>query len=158
MKKTVFINGQEVEVDIHSMDNNNISFDYLGKPFYFELCDNSDGQYILKESSNKIHRVLSPSPNIFISKGQSYEVQKKSYQGNSNIKVSSGDLISPLPGKVIKVLKSNGDDILAGDDIIIIEAMKMEHRICAEVDGVLSAVTIKEGDTVQEGLLLGKIS
>lgn len=60
----------------------------------------------------------------------------------------SGDLTSPMPGQVIKVLVSVGDKVKKGDDLIIIEAMKMESRISSPIDGIIEKIYFKEGDQV----------
>ncbi|MBF0287440.1 MAG: biotin/lipoyl-binding protein [SAR324 cluster bacterium] len=73
-------------------------------------------------------------------------------------KAAAGDLPSPLAGNVFKVLVKPGDSFTAGQDLIILEAMKMETSISAPSDGTVAAVHVKEGDTVQEGQALISIS
>jgi len=62
---------------------------------------------------------------------------------------TKGSLRSPLPGRVIQVLVSEGQQVQAGDVLVIIEAMKMEHRIEAPTDGIINAVYFSMGDMVQ---------
>ncbi len=62
---------------------------------------------------------------------------------------------APLPGSIIKVLVSEGDQISKGDNLLIMEAMKMENNVLAEKDGVVKSVKVAVGDTVlQDDLLL----
>ena len=56
-----------------------------------------------------------------------------------------------MPGKVVQVLKSNGESVKAGDTLIVVEAMKMEHSLKASKDGKVSAIHCKEGAQVNEG-------
>jgi pyruvate carboxylase subunit B len=60
-----------------------------------------------------------------------------------------GDVASPMPGRVVKVLVSKGEVVKKGDPVVIIEAMKMENRLPAPVAGTVAAVYVKEGDDVK---------
>lgn len=68
--------------------------------------------------------------------------------------VSLGEALSPMPGKVIKVLVQPGDTVEKGAALVIMEAMKMEHVIRARAAGVVDAVMFAEGDFVQAKKLL----
>lgn len=55
---------------------------------------------------------------------------------------------SNMAGTVWKVLVKPGDQVQAGQDVVILESMKMEIPIAAEVGGTVKAVLVKEGDFV----------
>ncbi len=57
-------------------------------------------------------------------------------------------LVTPVPGTVTEVLVSPGDAVADGDTLVILEAMKMEHRIKADGDGVVAEVRVAVGDSV----------
>ncbi|MCK6545681.1 acetyl-CoA carboxylase biotin carboxyl carrier protein subunit [Myxococcota bacterium] len=57
-------------------------------------------------------------------------------------------LSSPMPGKVVKILAGVGAEVTEGHPIVIIEAMKMENELRAPKSGKVSAVMVKEGQTV----------
>ena len=61
---------------------------------------------------------------------------------------SSKILISPMPGRVVKVCVAEGQEIAQGDDLIILDAMKMENILKAEKDTKVQKVKVKEEDTV----------
>lgn len=63
-------------------------------------------------------------------------------------------VVTPMPGKVIKVLASAGDTVTSGQPILILESMKMETVVRAPQDGVVGAVHFKAGDFVAEGKTL----
>ncbi|WP_191601284.1 sodium-extruding oxaloacetate decarboxylase subunit alpha [Marinomonas algicola] len=66
--------------------------------------------------------------------------------------VTSGESVpSPLAGNIFKILVSPGQQVEEGETIIILEAMKMETEISAPVTGVVGAIHVKEGDSVQVG-------
>lgn len=67
------------------------------------------------------------------------------------------DVLAPMAGKVIKVNTKVGAEVEEDEEIIIIEAMKMETPIFAPCDGKIADIKIKEGDEVQEDDLLAII-
>ncbi len=60
-----------------------------------------------------------------------------------------GDVAPPMPGRVVKVLVTKDSRVKAGDPLLIIEAMKMESRVPAPVDGKVTAILVAEGDNVK---------
>jgi len=70
----------------------------------------------------------------------------------------SGDaILAPMPGQVRSVLASAGDTVVAGDRLVVLEAMKMDHALRAPRDGVLAEVTCNEGDQVEAGAVLARL-
>ena len=68
--------------------------------------------------------------------------------------ITIGGLIAPMPGKVIDVKVKKGKKVKAGDTLVILEAMKMEHSIKASEDGTVSELLISVNDQVENGALL----
>lgn len=69
----------------------------------------------------------------------------------------AGDVPSPLAGKVVSLDVAAGASVKAGDQILTLEAMKMNTIIYAPASGTLTAFCVNPGDTVQEGQALAKI-
>jgi len=65
-----------------------------------------------------------------------------------------GSLHAPLPGTIRSVLVAPGDAVRAGDPLVVLEAMKMEHEVRAPHEGVVRAVMVAEADQVEEGAVL----
>lgn len=63
----------------------------------------------------------------------------------------SGDVPSPLAGKVVSIDVSKGDSVEAGQKIITLEAMKMNTVVSAPVAGTVNAIHVGSGDSVEEG-------
>jgi acetyl-CoA/propionyl-CoA carboxylase biotin carboxyl carrier protein len=61
---------------------------------------------------------------------------------------------SPMPGKVLQVTAAPGSRVKPGDPLLVLEAMKMENVLVAEVSGVIAEVHVREGDMVEPGKLL----
>ncbi len=58
---------------------------------------------------------------------------------------------APLPGRIVSVAVAVGDTVKAGQTLVVLEAMKMEHMISSPADGVVEAVHCAEGEQVEEG-------
>ena len=63
-------------------------------------------------------------------------------------------LNSPMPGTILAVNVSAGSTVKQGDVLLILEAMKMENEICAPKDGVIGAVLVNKGESVDSGKAL----
>ena len=68
--------------------------------------------------------------------------------------VAAGSLAAPMPGTVVRIEVVPGADLSAGDVVIVLEAMKMEHSVRAPRDGVVDSVLVSVGDQVNIGQLL----
>ena len=66
---------------------------------------------------------------------------------------SSGEgvVTSPMPGKILRVLVKEGEQVKTGQGLVVLEAMKMENEIPAPKDGVVKKILVKEGETVNTG-------
>jgi len=62
-----------------------------------------------------------------------------------------GDIRAPMPSKVVKVLVVEGQAVLKGQGLVVVEAMKMQNELQAFADGVVTHVRVKEGDSVESG-------
>ncbi|MFP4158558.1 MAG: biotin/lipoyl-containing protein [Desulfosalsimonas sp.] len=60
------------------------------------------------------------------------------------------EIKAPLAGKVISVLVSQGDSVEEDDEVVVLEAMKMETSVYSIADGKISEIRVKPGDTVEE--------
>jgi biotin carboxyl carrier protein len=69
----------------------------------------------------------------------------------------AGGLVTPLPGVVVSVAVKEGDTVTAGQTLLVIEAMKMEHAIKAPRAGTVKSLKHKAGDRVREGSALAEI-
>jgi 3-methylcrotonyl-CoA carboxylase alpha subunit len=59
-----------------------------------------------------------------------------------------------MPGKILDVLVSEGQSVSSGDALMIMEAMKMEHKIVSGQDGVIESIYFDTGDQVEQGAVL----
>ncbi|ORW27530.1 acetyl/propionyl-CoA carboxylase subuit alpha [Mycobacterium paraense] len=71
--------------------------------------------------------------------------------------VEKGSLVAPMPGNVIRLGAAIGDTVTAGQPLIWLEAMKMEHTITAPSDGVLAELNVETGQQVEVGAILARV-
>lgn len=71
--------------------------------------------------------------------------------------VEQGSLVAPMPGNVIRLGAAIGDTVTAGQPLIWLEAMKMEHTITAPSDGVLAELNVETGQQVEVGAILARV-
>ncbi|OBF49911.1 acetyl/propionyl-CoA carboxylase subuit alpha [Mycobacterium sp. 852002-53434_SCH5985345] len=71
--------------------------------------------------------------------------------------VEKGSLVAPMPGNVIRLAAAVGDTVTAGQPLIWLEAMKMEHTITAPSDGVLAELNVGTGQQVEVGAVLARV-
>jgi acyl-CoA carboxylase subunit alpha len=71
--------------------------------------------------------------------------------------VAQGSLVAPMPGNVIRIGAEVGDTVAAGQPLIWLEAMKMEHTITAPADGVLAELNVNAGQQVEVGAVLARV-
>jgi propionyl-CoA carboxylase alpha chain len=71
--------------------------------------------------------------------------------------LAAGSLTAPMPGTVLRVAVSEGDSVRAGQLLLTLEAMKMEHAITAPADGVVAAVAVTAGTHVDAGSVLAVV-
>ena len=57
---------------------------------------------------------------------------------------------APLPGVITDILVAEGDEVKAGDTVVVLEAMKMANNLAAEKDGKVTAICVKVGESVME--------
>lgn len=70
---------------------------------------------------------------------------------------ATGDVTAPMTGTVLELSVSVGDSVTAGDTVAIVTAMKMEHRLVAEIDGEVVEVPVEAGANVDAGALVVRI-
>jgi propionyl-CoA carboxylase alpha chain len=72
--------------------------------------------------------------------------------------VAAGSLLAPMPGTVVRIAVAQGDRVVAGQPLLWLEAMKMQHQINAPADGVVTELGVGTGDQVEVGRVLAVVN
>jgi biotin carboxyl carrier protein len=64
------------------------------------------------------------------------------------------EIKTAMPGKIVRILVADGDEVKKGDGLIVVEAMKMQNEMRSPIDGHISGIRVADGDTVRAGDVL----
>ena len=138
MKKEVIVNidGKEFIVELFVDTDLNIDSVVVdGEIVEFDDIKNIN----IQESSQNIDAKL---------KSDSGEFNKNDTNSNSH------QIITPMAGVILKILKNKGDTVSKGDDLFVVESMKMEQIIKSDCDGIVDAVNVDANEQVSAGKIL----
>ena len=133
------INGNEYNVDINEVEGQEIKLDVNGTSYVVTVDQE------IKQQRKPVARPAAASQ---IAPAASGSVQK------GNAPAAGNKVTTPLPGTILDVFVNVGDQVKAGQRVVLLEAMKMENNIEADADGTVTAVEVRKGDSVLEGQTL----
>ncbi len=132
------INGNEYNVDINEVEGQEIKLDVNGISYVVTVDQE------MKQQRKPV--VSAPRPQV--TPAASGAVQK------NNAPAAGSKVTTPLPGTILDVFVSVGDAVKEGQTVVLLEAMKMENNIEADVAGTVKEVKVRKGDSVLEGDVL----
>ena len=152
-------------VNLLKQDGNILEVEVDGKKYEVDLMHTADGTFSILESGHSYDTELVPSgaPKKYTAYTlyETYDVEvidaEARYLQNRNANgtgAAESKITSPMPGKVVKVLVSEGDPVQKGETVLIISAMKMESEYKAPKDGIVKKVFVKADDTVDSNQVL----
>ncbi len=142
MKKEVTVNIDGKEFVVEMFVDNNLNIDSVVV----------DGEIIEINEINNIN-IQESSKNIDAKlKLDSDELIKN--ESNS----SSHNIISPMAGVILKIIKNKGDSVSKGDDLVVVESMKMQQIIKSDYDGIVDVINVDFKEQVSAGKILMTIS
>ncbi len=77
--------------------------------------------------------------------------EKASFQTDDHLVGADHGIYAPMPGKILKIFVLENQDVVAKQNLVIVEAMKMEHSIRAPRKGTIKKINFKEGDLIDTG-------
>jgi acetyl-CoA/propionyl-CoA carboxylase biotin carboxyl carrier protein len=84
--------------------------------------------------------------------------RKRGGSGGGAVASGSGQVTVPMQGTIVKVNVAEGDTVSAGDPVVVLEAMKMENNVAADIDGTVTEVKVEAGKSVAAGEVVVVIS
>jgi len=150
MRRKFFLNGKEIEIELIRNRHGQVCFRHEGREFTYDLINKHENKLTLK-SENQTSRV-SFSNGQYIVNGLDAFVERPQHGRKKGGSDEAGHMTSPMPGKILKVFVACGDEVKKGDSLVVMEAMKMEHTIKANCDGIVESLHYKVGEQVDGGV------
>jgi biotin carboxyl carrier protein len=158
----VKINGKRTEIKIiderfAKVDDNKVEYNLieLNQSKFVLMINNTVYETSFWNNSNGELSVQINNQNFNVSIRTA--LQEKAFQllsASQTIDADEKTIKSPMPGLVLKILKKVGDQILKGDAVMILEAMKMENEIKSNFDGTISKIFVAQGKPVEKYISL----
>lgn len=145
-KGKTFADGQEISLDM---------VNGMGQHFHVLHKNKSYRGEVVSFSREEKSCIIKVNGNIYALdiKDQYDELLHRLGLDNLN-KVKISELKAPMPGLVLKVLVSEGDEVKKGDNILVLEAMKMENIIKAPADVKIKSLKVKPSDKVEKNQVM----
>jgi biotin carboxyl carrier protein len=140
---SVFIDGQHHDLELVSLDGAvaSLRFPASGRSLQVTYHQGANGSWRVTVGQREFDlEVLTPAEAV-------EAVSAARDSGPSR-------LMAPIPGKVVAVKVEPGDEVVPGQSLIVLEAMKMENELAADQKGKVAAIHVAAGDTVEGGELL----
>jgi len=148
-----------IELDVRT-ENGNLVVDIAGHQPELDLVRLSQYSYSLLLDGHSHHLSIRPARDgyLVILRQQTYHIQllteieltieRMGLKGTSGHR--GGMVTAPIPGLITKIAVTAGDTVAEGDQLLILEAMKMENEIVASQSGTVSAIHVQAGQTVEK--------
>ncbi|RNL56841.1 acetyl-CoA carboxylase biotin carboxyl carrier protein subunit [Pedobacter jejuensis] len=140
------LNGEPIDIDISALGNNLSNVIYQNKSFNTEVVEINKAEKSCKIKVNG---------NIYAVSLEDKFDQLLKQLGLDNLASNKvAEIKAPMPGLVLNVMVEEGSEIKKGDNLLILEAMKMENILKSSTDGIVKKVTVKQGDKVEKNQIL----
>ncbi len=139
------VQGVDYEVEIEEVEGNIAKVNVNGIPFEIEMQQPISAA---KHPTIVKPKVAAPAAPV-VSAAPSATTPKA-----AAVTAKGNTLQAPLPGTITNILVKEGENVIAGQVVVILEAMKMQNNIEAEQSGTITAIHVNNGDTVMEGAAL----
>ncbi|GAF01452.1 acetyl-CoA carboxylase biotin carboxyl carrier protein subunit [Saccharicrinis fermentans] len=137
------INNRRTTIDIEDIENDEFLIKINGKSHVGEVLD-------LKQ--NEVSVVINGNTYHFTVDTELASKRKEKLAKNSGKKIAK--INAPLPGEIVAVLMSEGQEVHKGEPVLILEAMKMQNEIVSPVNGIIKSIQVKAEDTVMKDQML----
>jgi len=141
-----YVNGSKLNVDLSSISSNSSSIIYNNKSFNTEIVE-----------LNKVDKTctIRVNGNNYALKIEDKFDQLLKQLGLDNIASAKiAEIKAPMPGLVLDVIAEEGTEVKKGDNLLILEAMKMENIIKSPADGIVKNIAVIKGDKVEKNQVL----
>ncbi|SCD20635.1 putative acetyl-CoA carboxylase [Proteiniphilum saccharofermentans] len=138
----ISVDGKIYDIDVVMSESGFCSILHEGRSYNAESVRHSEGKYTITTNFRYFDIELS-------------NPQKKYIRGRQSTPEEAQETItSPMPGKIIKIMVSEGMEVKQGDPLIVVEAMKMQSTYTAAQNAIVDKIHVEEGDSVARDQLL----
>ena len=157
MKYEVEIDGSRRTIEIKSFADGRLNATVDGREIACEVLRPASGMYLfVSDDSNHVYELQveegkDGSANVTVDGARlTTRVIDPKHRSRTAEQGASGrqQILSPMPGKVVRLMVATGDEVKHGQGVIVIEAMKMQNELKSPKDGIVSQVAVSEGQTV----------
>jgi biotin carboxyl carrier protein len=170
MKLKAQLSEQEHRVSLNVADGK-VDVTVDDRHYDLQVHELTRGEYLLFDGSkvyqcrvSGAHEAPSADQSFeVVLRGRSYEValldprRLRSATTAGGLHTGAAEIVSPMPGKIVKILVEPGAEIEAGAGVVVVEAMKMQNEMKAPKGGTVVAIAVAEGATVNAGDVLAVI-
>jgi len=142
----ISLDGQVLEADVALVAPSTVSVLMAGQAFEVHVTPRRDGHLKLQSGAHEFTAELE-DPRAW--KGRRHATLEA--EGRQEI-------LAPMPGKVVRVLVEAGEEVAAGQGLLVVEAMKMQNEIRSPKKGKVERLEVKEGQPVNAGEILCVVS
>ena len=163
MKLQAKINGEKLDVEI-LRDGENVVATIDDREYKLNVSQPEPNIYAMRNANTRHEIFVSQGIKAGNTKavvgGHEFEIDlldPKRLRGSSVDADHAGgaaEIKTAMPGKVVRILKAVGDEVLKGEGVIVVEAMKMQNEMKSPKDGVIKEIHVSESDTVSAGDVL----
>jgi len=140
------VNGKVVDFEKVDLNKNSSHFIYQNKSYTIEVeeIDPVEKTAVVKVNGNSYTLTIRNQLDQLLK-----QLGMDNLTANKILQVKA-----PMPGLVLNVLVIEGDEVKKGDNLLVLEAMKMENMIKSPTDGVIKKIAVKQGDKIEKNELL----
>lgn len=158
MKKEYVINDKKVMANVTKLATGVMEVELDGQKFQFQIEQtHSANEFAVTNTHAKTTSHFVASENYFYSNGKEFKFVEE-VRSRGKKAQHPGSMLSPMPGKILKVMVKNGDHVDVGTPLLVLEAMKMEHTIKSNTKGIVEQIKFGVGDQVSGGVELVQIA
>ncbi len=142
-EEAVFVNGEQIAVDILPLDERSFSVLIDGRSEKV-IAQGNSGIYQVQVGGHQLEATIETERSRLL----------KQFERQSGGPVAKSEIRAPMPALVVKIEVKVGDEVKAGQGLVILEAMKMENEIKSQGSGTVKEIRVTPGKPVEKGELI----
>ena len=148
LKNIIKVNGREYSIELREDEKHGVHVLWKNRRYPVEIVRTKQNRYeILFNDISHLFTVETP-----------VSMQRRKVLGTGRVRSSTLVVKAPMPGKIIDVLVRENAEVMRGEALVILEAMKMQNEIQSVVSGTIIRIGVKAGQNVMKDDILAEIT